>query len=153
MARLQLSGQGGVADSFKWKVGGRVDVDPVYFSSGFYLDAVKRDQRVDFFHGENYVDFSAADWDFRLGAQQIVWVEVVGLFFADVVSARDMREFLLPSFDIMRIPQTAARAEYFAGDTHLELIWIPIPAFDKIGKPGSDFYPVRLPSPTPSEIG
>ena len=89
-------------------------------------------------------------WDFRVGAQQIIWGEVVGLFFADVVSARDMREFLLPGFDIIRIPQWAARAEYFAGDTHVEFIWIPVPLFDRIGKPGADFYPAPLPSPTPA---
>ena len=148
VARLQLTAQGEIADRVKWKLGARLDVDPVYYSSDFYLDPVKRDQRLELFYRENYIDFSAGDWDFRLGAQQIVWGEVVGLFFADVVSALDEREFLLPSFDIMRIPQVAARAEYTSGDSHLELVWIPVPAFDNIGKPGSDFYPVRLPSPT-----
>ena len=78
--------------------------------------------------------------------------EVVGLFFADVVSAHDMREFLLPSFDVICIPQGAARAEYFAGDSHVELIWIPVPTFDRVGKPGADFYPAPLPSPTPPEV-
>jgi hypothetical protein len=147
-----MSAQGKLSDIFRWKVGGRVDGDIVYATSNFYPPAVKRDQRLDFFWGENYVDFSAGDWDFRVGAQQIVWGEVVALFFADVVSARDMREFLLPRFDIIRIPQWAARAEYTTGDSHLEAIWIPVPTFDYIGKPGSDFYPARLPSPTPQEV-
>jgi hypothetical protein len=146
-----LTAQGEFADQVKWKLGARVDVDPVYYSSNFYLDPVKRNQRLDFFYRENYLDFSAGDWDFRLGAQQIVWGEVVGLFFADVVSAKDDREFLLPSFDIIRIPQAAARAEYTAGDSHLELVWIPVPVFDKIGKPGADFYPAPLPSLTPEQ--
>src|SRR5262249_37294341 len=84
--------------------------------------------------------------------QQIIWGEVVGLFFADVVSAKDEREFLLPTFDLIRIPQLAARAEYFNGDSHLELIWIPIPTFDRLGKPGADFYPAPLPSPTPEGV-
>ena len=150
VARLQLTAQGAIADQARWKLGARVDVDPVYYSSNFYLDPVKRDQRLEFFYRENYLDFSAGDWDFRLGAQQIVWGEVVGLFFADVVSALDEREFLLPSFDLIRIPQAAARAEYTSGDSHLELVWIPVPVFDKIGKPGADFYPVRLPSPASS---
>jgi len=150
--RIQLTAQGELAEQMKWKVGARFDVDPVYSSSNFYLDPVKRNQRLDFFYRENYIDFSAGDWDFRIGAQQIVWGEVVGLFFADVVSAKDEREFLLPGFDIIRIPQAAARAEYTAGDSHLELVWIPIPVFDKIGKPGADFYPAPLPSPTPSQV-
>lgn len=152
VGRVQVVGQGTLTNDIKWKIGGRVDVDPVYFSSHFYPDAVKRDQRVSAIWGENYLDFSAGDWNFRLGAQHIVWGEVVGLFFADVVSARDMREFLLPSFDLIRIPQAAARAEYFSGDSHVEFIWIPVPTFDRIGKPGSDFYPARLPSPTPPEV-
>ncbi|TMG87567.1 MAG: hypothetical protein E6H78_00870 [Betaproteobacteria bacterium] len=151
VARLQLTAQGAIADQVRWKLGGRVDVDPVYYGSDFYLDPVKKNQRLDFFYRENYLDFSAGDWDFRVGAQQIIWGEVIGLFFADVVSARDEREFLLPSFDIIRIPQGAARAEYSKGDSHLELIWIPIPAFDKIGKPGADFYPIPLPSPTSAQ--
>lgn len=146
VARLQLSAQGRLSENVTWKLGGRVDVDPLYYGSDFYSDRVKRDQRLNFFHRENYLDVSAGDWDFRLGAQQIVWGEVAGLFFADVVSARDMREFLLPSFDIIRIPQWAARAEYFKGDTHVEAIWIPVPLFDEIGKPGSEFYPAPLPA-------
>jgi hypothetical protein len=152
VARLQLTAQGDLSEQVKWKLGARLDVDPVYFGSNFYLEPVKKNQRFDAFYRENYLDFSAGDWDFRVGAQQIVWGEVVGLFFADVVSALDEREFLLPSFDIIRIPQVAARAEYTTGNSHLELVWIPIPAFDNIGKPGADFYPVRLPSPTPSQV-
>jgi hypothetical protein len=152
VARFQLTAQGELADQVKWKLGARVDVDPVYYHSNFYLEPVKQNQRLDVFYRENYLDFSAGDWDFRLGAQQIVWGEVLGIFVADVVSALDEREFLLPSFDIIRIPQVAARAEYTAGDSHLELVWIPIPAFDNIGKPGADFYPVPLPSPTSSQV-
>ena len=148
VTRLQVSAEGKFGESIKWKLGGRVDVDPLINNSGFYLDRVKRDQRSDFFWRETYVDLNAGDFALRLGAQNIVWGEVAGLFFADVVSARDLREFLLPSFDIIRIPQWAARAEYFAGDSHFELIWIPAPSFDDLGKPGSDFYPVPLPSPT-----
>ncbi len=152
LGRLQLTGQGELADQVKWKIGGRVDADAVYFSSDFYDDSVKRNQRLSAIWGETYLDFSAGDWNFRVGAQNIVWGEVVGLFFADVVSARDMRDFLLPSFDLIRIPQWAARAEYFAGDSHVEFIWIPVPTFDRIGKPGADFYPAPLPSPTPSDV-
>ena len=147
--RFQATAEGNLGEHVKYKLGGRVDVDPLYYWSNFYLDDVKKDQRFSAIWGENYLDFEAGGWDFRLGAQHIIWGEVVGLFFADVVSARDTRDFLLPSFDIIRIPQWAARAEYFKGDSHIELIWIPVPTFDRIGKPGADFYPVPLPSPTP----
>jgi hypothetical protein len=152
VGRLALAAQGEFNADVKWKVGGRVDGDLVYATSDFYLPAVKRNQRATAIWGENYIDISSGSWDFRVGAQQIIWGEVVGLFFADVVSARDMREFLLPRFDVIRIPQWAARAEYFAGDSHVEFVWIPVPTFDRIGKPGADFYPAPLPSPTPANV-
>ena len=150
--RLQLSAQGDLGASVKWKIGGRFDIDPVYYWSDFYLPDVKKNQRTSAFWRETYLDFSAGGLEFRLGAQNIVWGEVVGLFFADVVSALDLRQFILPSFDIVRKPQWAARAEYFKGDSHLELIWIPFQTFDDIGKPGSDFYPAPLPSPTSQTV-
>jgi hypothetical protein len=148
VSRLQLEATGTLGAGLKWKASGRLDVDPVYYGSNFYRQDVKRDQRLNAFWRETYLDWSAGGWDFRFGAQNIVWGEVVGLFFADVVSARDQREFILPAFDIIRIPQWAARAEYAFGDSRLDLVWIPIPTFDEFGKPGSDFYPIRLSSPT-----
>jgi len=150
--RLALDGRGDLGNGVKWKLGARFDVDPVYMGSDFYLQDVKKNQRATAIWRENYLDFDAGGWDFRVGAQNIVWGDVVGLFFADVVSARDLRDFLLPSFDVIRIPQWAARAEYSKGDSHLELVWIPVQTFDNIGKPGSDFYPAPLPSPTPADV-
>jgi hypothetical protein len=143
VSRLQLTGQGSL-NGLKYKISARVDGDLVYADSDFYPADVREDQRLDFFLRENYIDFGVAGLDVRLGRQQIVWGEVVGLFFADVVSAQDLRDFILPSFDVLRIPQWAARVEYFAGDFHAEAIWIPVQSFDDIGKPGAEFYPVGL---------
>lgn len=147
VVRTQLGTQGGSGD-FKWKASARLDVDPVYFNSGFYPEPVRKDQRVDFFLRENYIDTALGGLQLRLGKQQIVWGEMVGLFFADVVSARDQRDFVLPDFEIIRIPQWAARIEHFGENSHAELIWLPYPEVDNIGKPGSEFYPFRL-SPSP----
>jgi hypothetical protein len=144
VTRVQLNLDGRLGEDVKYRLGGRVEVDPVYYATNFYLDPVKRDMRLHAIWSENYLDFSAGDWDFRVGAQNIIWGEVAGLFVADVVSARDLREFWLPSFDLVRIPQWAARAQYIGGDSHLELVWIPVPTLDNIGKPGSDFYPFPL---------
>jgi hypothetical protein len=72
---------------------------------------------------------------------------MVGLFFADVVSARDQRDFILPEFDILRIPQWALRAERFGEGYHAELIWLPYPEVDLIGKPGAEFYPWQQAAP------
>jgi hypothetical protein len=141
-ARAEVAAHGG-GESLKWKVSGRADADAVFaIDSGFYPDAVRRDQQYQFDLRETFVDFSTGEVDVRIGRQHIVWGEMVGLFFADVVSARDLRSFYLPDFEQLRIPQWAARAEYYFGDTHAELVWIPVPSYDKIGKPGSEFYPL-----------
>ncbi|MDD3326034.1 MAG: hypothetical protein PHW25_02985 [Zoogloea sp.] len=147
-ARAELTAQGG-SQGVTWKISGRADADAVFaIDSGFYPDAVRRDQQYQFDLRETYLDFSAGDVDIRLGRQHIVWGEMVGLFFADVVSARDLRTFYLPDFEQLRIPQWAARAEYYFGDTHAELVWIPVPSYDRIGKPGAEFYPLPLPQGT-----
>lgn len=143
--RLDLNRQGQFGDNVKWKIGGRVDYDAAYDRSNFYPAPVRNDQRYGFALRENYLDIGAGDWDFRLGRQHIIWGEMVGLFFADVVSAKDTREFLLPEFDQLRTPQWAGLASYSKNNSHLDLVWIPVPTVDNIGKPGADFYPYPLP--------
>ena len=148
MTRADFSGNGNLGNGIKWKLGARVDYDAVYsLYDELYPGSVERNQRFNIYLRENYLDIGAGDWDFRLGKQHVVWGEMVGLFFADVVSARDMREFILPEFDMMRIPQWAARAEYFNDDFHAELLWIPVASYDLIGKPGAEFYPWQIQPP------
>lgn len=65
--------------------------------------------------------------------------EAVNLFFADVINPRDMREFLLPDLEDIRIPLWAADLEFFFGNTHLEFIAIPVLEHDRLGVPGSEF--------------
>jgi len=147
VTRADFSGQGNLGNGVKWKLGARVDYDAVYNLYDYYPGDVASDQRFNVYLRENYLDIGAGEWDFRLGKQHIVWGEMVGLFFADVVSARDMREFILPEFDMMRITQWAARAEYFNDDFHAELVWIPVASYDDIGKPGAEFYPYQVQPP------
>jgi len=144
--RTQLGAQGGGKD-LRWKATVRVDVDPVYAASDFYPAEVRRDQRRDFFLRETYIDMPAGGLELRIGKQNIVWGEMVGLFFADVVSARDQRDFILPDFEIIRIPQWAVRAERFGENYHAEVIWLPSPELDIIGKPGAEFFPFQIPPP------
>jgi hypothetical protein len=146
--RLELGAQGGFSESIKWKISGRFDYGAIYSLSNFYSQQVREDQRYDAQVRETFVDLGAGDVDLRIGRQQIIWGEVVGLFVADVVSAKDLRESLVQDFDLLRIPQYAARAEYFKNDIHLEGIWIPFPTVNNIGKPGSDFFPYP-PAPPP----
>jgi hypothetical protein len=148
LTRLELGGQGNLGNGIKYKISARADYDAVYdLHGGFYPSDVRRDQRFNLTLRENYIDFGSGNWDFRLGRQHVVWGEMVGLFFADVVSALESREFILPEFDIMRIPQWAVRAEYFKDDYHAELLWVPVASYDEIGKPGAEFFPAAPPAP------
>lgn len=143
---LDLSAQGHTAGGMGWKLGGRVYYDPIYDLTDYYPSDVRNDQRFEAMIRETYIDLGAGDWEFRLGRQHIIWGEMVGLFVADVVSAKDLRQFVLPDFDMIRIPQWAARAEYFSGDFHAEAVWIPTMTYDDIGKPGAEFYPFIPPA-------
>lgn len=150
MARLLLS-TGGRHEAVKWRFSARLDYNPIYDLTDHYPKSVRDDDRARLFVQDTYLDFSTGAWDWRVGRQQVVWGEMVGLFFADVVSAKDLREFILPDFNILRIPQWGVRAEHFGADFHTELLWIPYPSYDRIGKPGGDFYPYPpiLPGLTP----
>lgn len=143
--RGEIGSQGKLGSGMKWKASIRLDYDAVFDVNDHYPSAVAHNQRATASLRETYLDISAGDWDFRLGRQHVVWGEMVGLFFADVVSARDLREFILPEFDTLRTPQWAARAEYFKDDFHAELLWVPVATYDEIGKPGAEFYPHYVP--------
>lgn len=143
---LDLATQGRIANGVEWKLGARFNYDASYDLTDFYPSAVRKDQRFEAKIREAYFDFSALGLDFRFGRQHIVWGEMVGMFFADVVSAKDMRQLVLPDFDMIRIPQWAMRAERFSGDWHTEAVLIPYMSYDNIGKPGAEFFPFNPPS-------
>lgn len=139
--RNELGRSGSFGQGIKWKAVGRIDYDFAYgWENDFYPSAVRDDRRSEFAWREVYLDVPVGDVELRLGRQHIVWGEMVGLFFADVVSARDMREFFTQEFDQQRIPQWAARAEYFRNDWRAEMIWVPYVSVDNIGRFGGDFY-------------
>ncbi|MFT4582949.1 MAG: hypothetical protein ACI8XZ_002703 [Gammaproteobacteria bacterium] len=148
---LQLSWTGSMTENIDWKVSGRLIYDPVFEIDNFYSDKVEDDQKLDGYFLENYLDVALGNWELRLGRQYIVWGEAVGLFFADVVSGLDLREFVLPEFELIRLPQWAARAEYFEGDFYGEVVWIPVVTTDNIGEFGAEFYPI-VPNSVPPGV-
>ncbi|MGE3849444.1 MAG: DUF1302 family protein, partial [Gammaproteobacteria bacterium] len=162
--RTKLRANGRLSDRVKWQLGGDFSYDPNFDFNQFYNRRVRNDQDIFAFVDETFLDIDAGAWDIRLGRQHIIWGEMVGLFFADVVSALDLREFVLPDFEMIRIPQWAARAEYFNGDFHADLIFVPYVTKNELGKFGGDFFlfPVELPpgvdarfreDKIPSEVG
>ena len=144
---LKLRVNGTLNARVKWQVGGDFEYNPVFQLGDYYNKQVKEDQLVFGYVDETYLDIDADAWEFRLGRQHIIWGEMVGLFFADVISPIDLRESILPDFDLIRIPQWAARAEYFNGDFHGEMVLIPLTTIDNMGVFGAEYYPYPISLP------
>lgn len=145
---LELGSRGSWGGGARWYASARVTLDPVFAFEDFYPEQVQDNRQWEGMIREFYVDIPRGNWDFRLGRQHVIWGEMAALFFADVVSARDLREFVLTDFDMLRIPQWAARAEYFKGNFHAEALYIPYMTYDEIGAPGDDYFPF-VPPPVP----
>ena len=75
---------------------------------------------------EVYLDIFLDSMDLRLGKQQVVWGEAIGLRITDVVNPQDFREFILDDFIDSRIPLWMAKINYYIHDYNLEILWIPV---------------------------
>jgi hypothetical protein len=72
-----------------------------------------------------YVDLSFDKIDFRLGRQQIIWGKADGVFITDVVSPRDLREFLLPDFTEIRQGMDGLNSSLYVGNHTFSLVLSP----------------------------
>ncbi len=75
---------------------------------------------------EAYLDLRFDNMDVRVGKQQIIYGKAEGVFITDVVSPKDLREFLLPDFDEIRMGVTSAKLNYYFGNSTIEAVWAPI---------------------------
>lgn len=136
---LNIKTSGSIAKNLSFVLGARVSYDPIFDFTENYNDRVADDQSVRKDLRDAYVDFGFGNFDFRLGNQQIVWGQAVGLFFADIVNPLDLREFILPDLEQIRIPVPAANMEYYHDNLYFQMIFIPFPEFNEFGEPGSEF--------------
>ncbi len=74
---------------------------------------------------EAYLDIYFNTVDLRIGKQQIIWGKADGVFITDIVSPKDLSEFLLRDFDEIRMGVTALKADYYVGDNTFEFVWLP----------------------------
>ncbi|MCB1744569.1 MAG: hypothetical protein KDK91_29650 [Gammaproteobacteria bacterium] len=139
--QLQASGRAHAVGGFNWFVSSRFVFDPVYDKESYFSEDVEDDQAVELSLREAYADIELGDLELRLGRQLIVWGETPGVFVADIATAKDLREHIVQDFELLRIGQWAARAEYFTDDLVLEAFWIPFATVNEIGVAGSEFYP------------
>jgi len=90
---------------------------------------------------EAYLDIYFSSVDLRIGKQQIIWGKADGVFITDIVSPKDLTEFLLRDFDEIRMGITSLKADYYMGDNTFELVWIPAFTPTQIAPEGSIWRP------------
>lgn len=95
---------------------------------------------------EAYLDLYSKNLDIRVGKQQVIWGKAEGVFITDVVSPKDLREFLLPDFDEIRTGITAVKLNYFKGTHSIEAVWTPVFTPTQMPEQGSIWAPA-LPFP------
>ena len=86
---------------------------------------------------EAYLDLYFDNFDLRVGKQQIVWGKADGVFITDIVSPKDLFQFLLPEFDEIRIGVEGAKFDYYIGDNTFELVFLPVFTPTKYADPTS----------------
>ncbi len=75
---------------------------------------------------EAYLDLFFDSFDLRIGKQQIIWGKADGVFITDIISPKDLTEFLLRDFEEIRMGVTAVKFDYYIGDNTFELVWVPV---------------------------
>ncbi len=109
---------------------------------------------------EMYIDLFSDKYDLRLGKQQIIWGQADGVFITDIVTPKDLTEFLLRDFNEIRMGITSAKLNYYFNDENsLQLVWIPafqptiLPEENSIWRPKMQFpLPVLEKDCTKKEI-
>ena len=75
---------------------------------------------------EAYFDYTASNWDLRIGRQIVIWGVSDGLRITDLVSPLDLTEFLARDYDDIRIPVDAIKWRYLDDVVKLELLFVPV---------------------------
>jgi hypothetical protein len=108
---------------------------------------------------EAYMDIYFNAVDLRIGKQQIIWGKADGVFITDIVSPKDLSEFLLRDFDEIRMGVTSLKANYYLGDNTFEFVWAPnfistqMPDANSIWFPQLDFPAATVYDYSQKEVG
>ncbi len=110
-------------NTFDWRLDyGKGDV-ALYVNPVFDYNALNKN--LDISLRQAYMDIYFDNFDLRIGKQQIIWGKADGVFITDIISPRDLSEFILPDFEEIRIGTNAVKFDYYLGNSTLEAVWIP----------------------------
>ncbi len=147
-----LTEQGGeysvLQNTFDWKLDfGKGDV-ALYVNPVFNYDALN--DNLDITLRQAYMDIYFDNFDLRIGKQQVIWGKADGVFITDIISPRDLSEFILPDFDEIRLGIDAIKFDYYLGNSTFETVWIPtfqstiIPDKNSIWAPAMPDFPMSV---------
>jgi len=112
-----------IQNTFDWKLDyGKGDV-ALYINPVFNYNALN--DKLDISLRQAYMDIYFDNFDLRIGKQQVIWGKADGVFITDVISPRDLSEFILPDFEEIRIGTNAVKFDYYIGNSTIEAVWIP----------------------------
>jgi Protein of unknown function (DUF1302) len=75
---------------------------------------------------EAYIDLFLSAMDIRVGKQIVIWGKSDGVAITDIVSPKQLTNFLIPEFRELRLGVTAVKANYYVGPAMLEVIYLPL---------------------------
>lgn len=136
-------------DTIHLKFGGRAWYDAIYDLTDQFPSDVDNQMKKEVALRDAYIDIYAKNVQIRLGHQQIVWGDALALFVADVVNPKDLREFILPPFDYVRLPIWSLDLRwFFLSNATLEIVATPDQTISKLALPGADFSFFPAPNQT-----
>ncbi len=83
-----------------------------------------------------------------VGFQQIGWGETFGVFIADLVNPRDLRDPLFNEISWLRVGQPAANFQVLTDLLNIQAVYIPVPLDPILPEAGSPFDPLTQNSAT-----
>ncbi len=136
--RYQLAVRYLEPDFTRGTVTAETELDVRGYSAGLYIAPVFEtgvDSSATVDVREAYMDLFFPAADLRVGKQIVIWGKSDGVAITDIVSPRNLTNFLVPDIRDLRLGVTALKADCYIGPAQLELVYIPL------------FSPSRLPAP------
>ena len=96
---------------------------------------------------EIYIDIFLDTMDIRIGKQQIIWGKADGVFITDIVSPKDLGEFLTRDFEEIRIGVNSIKLDYYVGNATFEMVVIPVFQATKLPEKDS-MWAIQMPIPS-----
>lgn len=125
------------------KFGFRTLVEAAYVTeSSAYNDNIRDLDTQSLFIRDTYVQYKKQSLQILAGYQQVVWGEAFGAYYADIVNAKDLREFGLGNLADNRLTAPLLSISYLREKFSTQLIYIPRPVFHLLPVNGSDFFPL-----------